>query len=347
MRLSTTLASAIMTLFAVASISETARAEPVIGAQTYSPMLDAAAVYQVMNGYAQSFTVTVTGSLVSVAPEVVWNGTATSRTFVWELRDTGPSGLLRASGSWVLGASDGAGSGLFALPFAAFDVTSGQVLFLSIRQVENSAVGESTLFWNVGEGDDIAPYADGVGFRRTFSPPYSPNLGTGVAFDLRVVAMVEAPCDPSGASPQFSPGFGVNPIEVEYGATTLTVTGQIASEDPIAFVAADGLPGGDTILGTVGPTGSFTLTFPVDPTMTTVTVIAEDTCGRQATRRIDLAFASICDLPLYDECIAPGTGSVFYVELIDAELRDCLLTCTIDAVGAAPVCDTENITCSN
>lgn len=327
---------------ALLATSEAAHAQPVADTRTYAAGTASADIYRVRNGFAQSFTVADTGTLIGLEIDARWTfNPALPRTFLWELRATGPAGALLDSGAWQLDANAGTGSGMLDLPILDRAVSAGTLLFFAIKQdpTQTTVAGESELNWLVGDDTGRASFAAGQGFRKTFNS-YAANLADGTVFDLRLVAHVQVPCNPNGATPAFAPGFLAGPGELDIGTTSVTFTSQVAAESELASITANG------IAGTITPPNAFTVTVPVDADTTSVTFIATDACGLQTVVEVPIVFASVCSLPLYDECIE-GQGTVFYISLVGPADEPCLLMCSSDAPGLPLSCDPDSITCTD
>lgn len=333
-----------------------AQAQETLAARTFSQSTPYdEELFDVILGYAQTFTIDEPGNLVRVDIEASWVApTGPGRDYLWELRAASPTGTLLASGLWSFTQDFGSGSGVlsFAVPTPS-SVTDGQVVSFSLWMSGTSAVGDPRLTWHAGDPSTPNSTAGGAGHARTGPGTYAEGAASWFeeAFDLRLEAFVTsaatgAGCfDPSAAAPAFAVGFLAGPAELPYDATSVTLMSQIASSNYIASVSAVGTSG--PVAGTVTAPASFTVTVPVDASMTGVSVTVTDACGLSTTAIIPITFASVCTLPLYDICTDTQQGSVFTIDLRNAAGDLCLLTCTVPGPGQAASCDTSTITCGD
>lgn len=176
-----------------------------VGAQTYSDGLDPADVdsFRVVTGFAQSFELTVSGTLASIEIQADWKPGSTATTYGWRLWRDIPNGTPVDSGSFDITPSTTPGSGAWSIPMTtSIAVAEGDVLVFMLRQLTSSTVGQAELDWwagDVGAFDSYvsSPVAHSTGFVRSGADD---SYAAGedhelfqAAFDLRLRAWVVEP----------------------------------------------------------------------------------------------------------------------------------------------------------
>lgn len=315
------------------------------GAQTFD-VLDTGLLpadtdsFRVVTGFAQSFVVTVAGTLTAIEIQADWKPGSADTAYGWRIWAVEPYGTILDGGQFIISPSTPPGSGPWlvsaTVPIA---VAAGDVLVFALRQTSLSAVGEAELDWWVGDAQDVYDsYGDGVGFLRDgatntyLTGEEDPNFG--VQFDMRLRALVDVPVVGPCASDDTGPNVNTQlSIEVPVGTTQVTITGGAEDDSLIASVTVGG-----QLATLTHPGPSFAATVPVvGPDPVELTVIVTDECGNGTIRLVTVSFVEVC-APEFEMCMDGNAGTVFWIDLVDPTGTTCQLQCSTDAIGQGLAC---------
>jgi|GEM_PF-2437197 len=157
------------------------------------------------------------------------------------------------------------------------------------------------------------------------------------------VLIVAGPVVSGTTSPQTFPA----------GTTSITLTGTLTDQVPSTHVLVNDLasPVTSTSDGATPPTftASFSVSVSVLEGTNTFAIAGKGLCDNTtapATQVLVTVSTDVCAPAVFEQCMATQQGSVFYIDLVNAAGKDCLLQCTCAGAGLPLICDPTTITCA-